>query len=254
MNAAVGQRSERGRGAATWHASFPEHRPDPLVPATPVSLAEDRTIYGAGQGPSWVTIALIVGAHALLLFLLVKFDVIAIAKPKPRPLVVDLLTLPPPPPPAAAPVEQKLTPPEETTAPKIVAPPPIVPMPTTAPAVVVTRDPPAPKAIVVAPVAPAAPAGPVSVDDLSSKMISAPPPRYPVESRRRKEQGTVLLSVLVGTDGSVAEVGVSHSSGFERLDKAALEAVRRWRWSPMLRGGEPVMVRGIVDIPFVLQG
>jgi protein TonB len=49
-------------------------------------------------------------------------------------------------------------------------------------------------------------------------------------------------------------VSVSRSSGFARLDKAALDAVRRWRWSPLVRGGVPVMVRGIVDIPFVLQG
>jgi periplasmic protein TonB len=49
-------------------------------------------------------------------------------------------------------------------------------------------------------------------------------------------------------------VSVARSSGFDRLDKAALDAVRRWRWSPTLRDGAPVSVRGTVDIPFVLQG
>ena len=37
-----------------------------------------------------------------------------------------------------------------------------------------------------------------------------------------------------------------------RLDKAALDAVRRWRWSPMLRDGQAVAVRGLVEIPFTL--
>jgi periplasmic protein TonB len=254
MHAELGQIGNRAEGVATWRARFPEPRPDLLASVRPAPLAGERAVYGAGQRPSWLTIALILGAHALLLFVLVKFDVIATAKPKPRPLVVDLLTLPPPPPVAAAPIEQKLAPPEETVAPKVVAPPPVVDVLAPAAPVVVTRDPSAPKAVVVAPAAPAAPSGPLSVDDLSSKMVSAPPPRYPLESRRRKEQGTVFLSVLVGTDGSVAEIGVSRSSGWARLDKAAIEAVRRWRWSPTTRGGEPVMVRGIVDIPFLLQG
>ena len=54
-------------------------------------------------------------------------------------------------------------------------------------------------------------------------MISATPPRYPEMSRRLHEQGTVYLSVLVGTDGAVSEISVSRSSGSARLDKAALD-------------------------------
>jgi protein TonB len=51
----------------------------------------------------------------------------------------------------------------------------------------------------------------------------------------------------------VNDIAVGQSSGFDRLDKAALDAVRRWRWSPTLQGGEAVQVRGMVEIPFVLQ-
>lgn len=80
-------------------------------------------------------------------------------------------------------------------------------------------------------------------------MIAADPPRYPVESRRKREQGTVVLMVILGADGSVADISVSKSSGFERLDKAALSAVRRWKWSPTRRDGAAVMVRGLVEIP-----
>jgi protein TonB len=69
-------------------------------------------------------------------------------------------------------------------------------------------------------------AAPVAAGDLSSSMIHAPPPRYPRESRRRHEQGTVLLAVLLATDGSVETLRIARSSGYRRLDEAALDAVQ----------------------------
>ena len=257
MHAAFGQLNGGARSKAAWHASFPEPQPDPTpLPASTLSvvpLLEQSAGFAAQRRPNWIAIAFILGIHAAVLFALVKFDVISITKPKSRPLVVDLVMLPADPPPVTAPPEQDVAP-LAPVAPAIVAPKAIVLTPAPAPVVAVTQIAPPPKAVIVAPSAPAAPTGPVSVADLSSKMISAPPPKYPVESRRRKEQGTVFLSVLVGTDGNVAEIDVSRSSGSARLDKAALEAVRRWRWSPTKQAGMAVMVRGIVDIPFVLQG
>jgi protein TonB len=85
-------------------------------------------------------------------------------------------------------------------------------------------------------------------------MIAGKPPRYPVESRRKREQGTVLLALTLAPDGSVDTIAVARSSGFSRLDNAALDAVRRWRWKPMVQQGQPVRVKGVVEIPFVLQG
>lgn len=256
MHAAFGQRSGGAGSAATWRASFPEPRPDPTPPPVRLvaiaPLPEQSPGFAAQRKPNWIAIAFILAVHAVLLFALVKFDVISVAKPKSKPLVVDLVMLPADPPPVSPPKQEEVAP--APAAPAIVAPKVVVPTPVSTPVVAVTKIAPPPKAVIVAPSAPAAPAGPVSVDDLSSKMVSAPPPKYPVESRRRKEQGTVFLTVLVGTDGSVAEIGVSRSSGSARLDKAALEAVRRWRWSPTKQAGMAVMVRGIVDIPFVLQG
>jgi protein TonB len=78
-------------------------------------------------------------------------------------------------------------------------------------------------------------------------------PTYPLESRRLREEGTVVLNLLLGTSGRVEEIAVSASSGSPRLDKAALDAVRKWRWAPVMRGGEPVMVRGTVKIPFAIR-
>lgn len=57
-------------------------------------------------------------------------------------------------------------------------------------------------------------------------------PSYPSLSRRKGEQGSVTLEVLVKADGSAGTVTVKTSSGFSRLDKAAVNAVRRWRFEP----------------------
>ena len=89
--------------------------------------------------------------------------------------------------------------------------------------------------------------------DLATRMVSGKPPRYPVESRRKREQGVVLLALTVGLDGCVEDIRVARSSGSRHLDRAALDAVKRWRWAPMMRDGQPVLVKGVVEIPFVLQ-
>ena len=74
--------------------------------------------------------------------------------------------------------------------------------------------------------------------DLGTQMVSGKPPRYPVDCRRRREQGTVVLALTLGVDGAVQSISVARSSGFPRLDEAALGAVRSWRWAPVLRGGD----------------
>lgn len=114
--------------------------------------------------------------------------------------------------------------------------------------------PPAPVAA-AAPVvaAPKAPAGPAELGDLSARLLSFSPPSYPLESRRLREEGAVVLGLVLGTDGRVIDIAVTSSSGSPRLDKAALEAVRKWRWAPLMRGGEPVQVRGHLKIPFFLK-
>jgi len=80
-----------------------------------------------------------------------------------------------------------------------------------------------------------------------------PPPAYPAVARRRAEQGTVTVSVLVGADGSVERAEVADSSGFDTLDAAALETVRsRWRFVPARHGGIAVESWVLVPIRFAL--
>lgn len=65
-------------------------------------------------------------------------------------------------------------------------------------------------------------------------------PVYPKLSRKRKEQGTVLLLLLVNSLGQVAEIKIKQSSGFDRLDQAALQAVKKWQFSPAKQDGKAI--------------
>lgn len=167
--------------------------------------------------------------------------------------VVNLSIAPPPPPPASPPRE---VPPQQKA--PVFAPRPLVAIPTDQPPIQTSPDPvPAPPVPAPAPPSPPAPPAPpatVQASDLGTRMVSGAPPRYPTESRRHHEQGTVTLSLTLDVDGSVAAISVARSSGFDRLDEAALRAVRKWRWAPTMRSGQAVKVRGLVEIPFVLRG
>ena len=77
-----------------------------------------------------------------------------------------------------------------------------------------------------------------------------PAPAYPATSRRLKEQGAVLIFVQVNERGDPLSVQLKQSSGYERLDQAALEAVRLWRFVPAKRGQTPIAASVIVPIHF----
>jgi protein TonB len=80
-----------------------------------------------------------------------------------------------------------------------------------------------------------------------------PPPRYPIMARRRRYQGTVFLDVLVDARGRAEDLRVASSSGYDLLDRAALEAVREWRFEPGKLGGHPTAMRVKVPVRFVLK-
>lgn len=80
--------------------------------------------------------------------------------------------------------------------------------------------------------------------------LSAPAPRYPAQALRRGEQGTVLVSAEIGPDGVPSAVEVARSSGSRLLDRAAVDAVRRWRFRPAMADGRPTSGRVQVPISF----
>lgn len=80
-----------------------------------------------------------------------------------------------------------------------------------------------------------------------------PNPVYPSLSRRMGEQGRVLLDVLILTNGTVGEIKLKKSSNYTRLDNAALDAVKRWRYQPARRGGKPIAFWYVQPIDFTLK-
>ncbi|TXG93414.1 MAG: energy transducer TonB [Rhodocyclaceae bacterium] len=228
-----------------------------LADARPIAsgIAGNRVAsgrYGEGRRVNLSAIVVTAALHAIALAGVLYIRADAPAEKREQRLTVVNLTPPPPPPSPDTPPQSR---------PAVVAP--ITPImlvqkPTVATTPDPTPQPPtllaAPAPALVAPAAVAAPAPPsvVQVSDLSVRLLSGAPPRYPTESRRKREQGTVLLALTLGLDGRVATISVARSSGFERLDQAALSAVRKWRWAPYVQDGKPAMVKGVFEIPFVL--
>lgn len=74
-------------------------------------------------------------------------------------------------------------------------------------------------------------------------------PGYPLELMRENIRGTVTLSAVIRSDGSVGEVAVLNGID-DRLDAYARNALRSWKFLPALRNGNPVALQAVVMIPF----
>jgi len=83
--------------------------------------------------------------------------------------------------------------------------------------------------------------------------LNNPNPTYPAMSRRLAEQGKVLLEVLILANGTVGEIKLKQSSGFKRLDDAALQTVKQWRFQPAKRGNQAIDYWYIQPISFSLD-
>lgn len=78
-------------------------------------------------------------------------------------------------------------------------------------------------------------------------------PRYPESARRAGAQGVTTLRVRVLENGRVGEVHVEKSAGFRDLDRAAMEAVKKWIFEPARRGKDPVSVWVMLPVKFELR-
>jgi periplasmic protein TonB len=102
----------------------------------------------------------------------------------------------------------------------------------------------APAPVLPAPVAPALPAAakpapaPVMVA-ASARMDSCAKPRYPAASERMGEEGVVSLKFLISENGQVLSGSVEKSSGYKRLDDAALSAISLCKFKPATVDGKP---------------
>jgi len=83
------------------------------------------------------------------------------------------------------------------------------------------------------------------------RRISGTEPAYTPDARRAKVQGTVLLSALVGIDGSVQDVSVLRSLRSD-LDESSMDAVRTWRFQPATKNGAPIPFQVKIETSFRL--
>jgi len=86
----------------------------------------------------------------------------------------------------------------------------------------------------------------------AAKLIYGPSPEYPPLAKMARIQGTVRLEAIISKDGTIQDLKVL--SGHPLLVKAALDAVKQWRYQPTLLNGEPVEVVTEIDVNFTLAG
>jgi protein TonB len=83
--------------------------------------------------------------------------------------------------------------------------------------------------------------------------LNNPAPIYPKMSRRQGEQGRVLLKVLVSEKGIAEQVQLETSSGFEKLDQAAVDVVKKWSFVPAKRSNQAISAYVLVPVKFSLN-
>lgn len=213
--------------------------------------------------PSYPLIALVVLAHiAGALWLKTNSDTLPIIKeplpmmvslvsnPAPEPEIVPLLPTPPKEVVKKQPVVKKLVP----------IPTPVVNEPVAAEPVAVAEPTPATPTVVAKPAeiiepAPvkAEPEPVVEPPKFGAAYLHNPPPDYPSSSRRANEQGRVLLKVIVSTKGEAEDVQLDTSSGYSRLDQAAIQAVKKWQFIPAKRNNQPIRASVLVPVKFSLE-
>lgn len=94
---------------------------------------------------------------------------------------------------------------------------------------------------------------PITPAQFDAAYLQNPTPVYPALSRRLGEQGSVLLSVYVTEDGRAQSVNLKQSSGFDRLDNAAIDSVQRWRFAAAKQGERLIASWVQVPVKFVLE-
>jgi periplasmic protein TonB len=241
------------------HRRHPFYRSRTARTVAAVVLAHAGLIWLLGSGVLNTSATTVVDDNIIMAS--VVTEVTAVPAPMPSPVVPQVQ-------PKNRPVPQTLTKP--AISPVLPAPPSVAPAqstPVATPALaasvevasaVVTAPSPAspltvpsgsPRAGNPAPAAPAA----VVLPSGDADYLNNPAPAYPRMSRRMGEQGTVVVRVFISTEGRAEKAEVRTSSGYSRLDEAALDTVQRWRYMPGKRGGVPEAMWFNVPIRFVLD-
>ncbi len=252
-----------------------------------------RDIPHGARAERYTGFAVAVALHVALIVALLQYEPARNAIEMVAPIMVSMimppkLELPPPPPeqpkpivqpPRPQPVQKPVEQPPIIARPPDLEPTPIPPPPEPLPALAIEPakpEPPPPvesiaKAEPAAPVQTAAraepaprieaavrpppvPPEPITPPQFNADYLHNPAPTYPSLSRRMGEQGKVLVRVLVSAEGLVERIELKNSSGSRRLDQAALDAVKQWKFVPARQGELKVSAWVLVPIAFTLQG
>jgi len=219
-------------------------------------LVINRHYRDEATGLSWariIGIAFVIALHlAALMLLLIPAVAPKAAVEKERNIVVTLVDAPtPPPPPPPPPPKPPETPPPPV---KNLAPPKPTPTPPPPEAPPIDVPEPRPSDIATPPTPPAPPAQATDIGasvDISSKNMN--PPKYPPSAFRSGAQGEVILIIDVDANGNVTNVSVEKSSRNRDLDRAAMDAARKWRFNAAVVNGQKTAGRVRVPVNFALN-
>jgi periplasmic protein TonB len=218
----------------------------------------------------WYTVPLSIAAHAIIIGALVVIPLMASdVLPTPQSMLAFVAPSPPPPPPATPPPQPHPQQPTETPRADVVpldAPPQIRAEEPARPDYSLARVDTSPFGVpggtgrdithIVPPTAPPpqAPEAPVRPGGhiKEPRKVQDAKPIYPQIAITAKVQGVVIIEATIAKDGSVKDARVLKSVPL--LDLAALEAVRKWKFSPTLLNGVPVEVIMTVTVNFTLGG
>lgn len=197
----------------------------------------------------------IVGLHILVAWGLMQVREVREAVVSAAPLLFEMIAPEqpkPPVPPPPRPVTQKAPPPQPAPviaaapspapAPFVVAPPPV--------------EPPPPAPVQLAAPAPTPPAPPPPLKTIAAsevQFLRTPVLEFPAASRRARESGRVTLRLFIDEAGQPRQVQVSRSSGFVRLDEAAVATMNKALFKPYTENGQPIGVWAVIPLDFSLE-
>ena len=213
-------------------------------------LAEGRQLR-RGQAPAFLSV---VAVHAIAAWVLFSVDAVRTALVEVMPaMVVTLLDSQPEP-------DTYTPPPPSSMAVQLTPLPDLVPVEVQTEVPLPATEAPRPQTVAVAVVAPSELPEPARVPVSLPRTIPAsaveyvvsPRPVYPLYSRRSGETGVVMLRVLIDEQGRPAQVRIEQSSGYGRLDAAAVAAMRAARFKPYTENGMALAVWAPAPIIFEL--
>lgn len=208
----------------------------------------NATVYSFPQlpafssGRAWTIVAIVL-LHAVLVWALTNSLARQTVQPVPKPLSARFLpddmtpSDPPPPPPRDPRIIESI--PTDMPLPNLPASPGAI-------STVATPTPTGPELRVAPPPEPV-----IVLPQIPAGGLSAP--AYPSQEIRMGHTGTVMISVLIQADGRVGEVRLERSSGYARLDQAAITEAHRWQFTPGTRDGVPVAMWKQMPVTFRLE-